>query len=187
MEKTNKNSLSDWIKAAMIAFVIYILIRTFFFSSYDVEGDSMQPTLEDGNKLVVNKMSYQIQDINRFDIIVFHANAKEDYVKRVIGIAGDRIRYKDDCLYVNGEKVDEPYLEKYKEGYPGQNFTGDFTLKELTGMTKVPKGKLFVMGDNRLESADSRHFGYIPVKNVVGKVDVRYWPVKEFNYKFTGE
>ncbi|MGG3495521.1 signal peptidase I [Peribacillus simplex] len=187
MEKTNKNSLSDWIKAAMIAFVIYILIRTFFFSSYDVEGDSMQPTLEDGNKLVVNKMSYQIQDINRFDIIVFHANAKEDYVKRVIGIAGDHIRYKDDCLYVNGEKVDEPYLEKYKEGYPGQNFTGDFTLKELTGMTTVPKGKLFVMGDNRLESADSRHFGYIPVKNVVGKVDVRYWPVKEFNYKFTGE
>ncbi|RRN72580.1 signal peptidase I [Peribacillus simplex] len=187
MEKTNKNSLSDWIKAAMIAFVIYILIRTFFFSSYDVEGDSMQPTLEDGNKLVVNKINYQIQDINRFDIIVFHANAQEDYVKRVIGIAGDSIRYKDDWLYVNGEKVDEPYLEKYKVGSPGQDFTGDFTLKELTGMTTVPKGKLFVMGDNRLESADSRHFGYIPVENVVGKVDVRYWPIKEFNYKFTGE
>ncbi|MGG0789751.1 signal peptidase I [Peribacillus simplex] len=187
MEKTNKNSLSDWIKPAMIAFVIYILIRTFFFSSYDVEGKSMQPTLEDGNKLVVNKINYQIHDINRFDIIVFHANSKEDYVKRVIGIAGDQIRYKDDWLYVNGEKVDEPYLEKFKEGFPGQDFTGDFTLKELTDVTKVPKGKLFVMGDNRLESADSRHFGYIPVENVVGKVDVRYWPVKEFNYKFTGE
>ncbi len=187
MEKTNKNFLSDWIKPAMIAFVIYILIRTFLFSSYDVEGKSMQPTLEDGNKLVVNKINYQIHDINRFDIIVFHANSQEDYVKRVIGIAGDRIRYKDDRLYVNGEKVDEPYLEKFKEGFPEQDFTGDFTLKELTDITKVPEGKLFVMGDNRLESADSRHFGYIPVENVVGKVDVRYWPVNDFNFKFTGE
>ncbi|MFJ7752361.1 signal peptidase I [Peribacillus muralis] len=187
MGKTNKNSLSDWIKAAVIAFVIYILIRTFFFSSYDVEGKSMQPTLEDGNKLVVNKITYQIHDIHRFDIIVFHANSKEDYVKRVIGIAGDRIRYKNDWLYVNGKKVEEPYLEKWKEGFPDQDFTGDFTLKELTGGTTVPEGKLFVMGDNRLESADSRHFGFIPVQNVVGKVDVRYWPLKEFNYRFTGE
>ena len=147
----------------------------------------MHPTLEDGNKLVVNKINYQIKDISRFDIIVFHSKGEEDYVKRVIGIPGDEISYRDDTLYINGEEFNEPYLAKFKKGYPGQNFTGDFTLKEITNQAAVPEGKLFVMGDNRLESADSRHFGYVSIHQVVGKVDVRYWPVNEFNIDFTGK
>lgn len=147
----------------------------------------MQPTLVEGDKLIVNKMNYQIGDINRFDIIVFRANVGENYVKRVIGLQGDNIRYQDDRLYINGKKVAEPYLDHFMEGYPEQDFTGDFTLKELTGISKVPNGKLFVMGDNRLESEDSRHFGYISIDKVVGKVDLRYWPIKEFNLDFEGE
>lgn len=147
----------------------------------------MQPTLDDGNKLIVNKVHYQIKDFDRFDIIVFHANTQEDYVKRVIGLPGDSIRYKDDSLYINGKKTNEPYLEYYKEGFPGQDFTGDFTLEKITNAPIVPEGKLFVMGDNRLESADSRHFGYISIEKVVGKVDVRYWPIKEFNFNFIDE
>ncbi|WP_407408080.1 signal peptidase I [Peribacillus sp.] len=187
MRKSKKHSVSDWIKSGMIAFIIYILIRTFFISSYTVEGESMQPTLGEGDKLIVNKVKYQISDINRFDVIVFHAHVGENYVKRVIGVQGDDIRYKDDWLYINGKKVPEPYLDHLKVGYPGQDFTGNFTLKELTGKSIVPDGKLFVMGDNRLESEDSRHLGYISMDKVVGKVDVRYWPIQDFNVDFIGE
>lgn len=139
----------------------------------------MMPTLKDGNKLVVNKIGYQLGALHRFDVIVFHANQREDYVKRIIGLPGDQIEYKGDRLYINGKEFDEPFLEPYREGIPGQELTGDFTLKELTGKTTVPEGKLFVMGDNRLESWDSRHFGFIPAKNVVGKVNLLYWPIKD--------
>jgi signal peptidase I len=182
-----KNSFLEWFKAGVIVFVLFIFIRTFFFASYQVEGVSMQPTLQDGNKLVVNKIGYQIQDIHRFDIIVFHANAREDYVKRVIGLPGDNIAYKDDWLYINGSKYQEPYLQKFKHPFPGQNLTGDFTLSELTDSRKVPGGKLFVMGDNRIGSMDSRHFGYVPIEKVVGKVDVRYWPLDKFATHFGGK
>lgn len=186
MSADRKNFFREWFKAGAIAFVLFIFIRTFFFSSYEVDGESMQPTLQDGNKLVVNKIGYQIQDINRFDVIVFHANNKEDYVKRVIGLPGDKIMYEDDWLYVNGIKYREPYLKDFKHPFPGQNLTGDFTLAELTNSRNVPAGKLFVMGDNRLGSMDSRHFGYVSIDQVVGKVDIRYWPLDEFNMDFKG-
>jgi signal peptidase I len=184
MASDQKNSIVDWLKAGIIAFVLFLFIKTFFFSSYEVQGKSMEPTLEDGNKLVVNKIGYQISDINHFDVIVFHASLQEDYVKRVIGLPGDRIAYKNDSLYINGVRYQEPYLEKYKHPFPGQNLTGDFTLKDLVNSDRVPKGKLFVLGDNRLESMDSRHFGFISIDKVVGKVDVRYWPFEEFNVNF---
>lgn len=106
--------------------------RTFFFSTYVVEGKSMMPTLQDGNMLVVNKVSYQVGELHRFDVVVFHANKKEDYVKRIIGLPGDYIEYKQDKLYINGQFVDEPYLETYKEQVKGRQLTGDFKLEELT-------------------------------------------------------
>ncbi|MDQ0217577.1 signal peptidase I [Peribacillus cavernae] len=186
MAANRKDSFMDWFKAGVIAFVLFLFIRIFFFSSYEVEGESMQPTLQDGNRLVVNKIGYQIQDIHRFDVIVFHANDRDDYVKRVIGLPGDKITYKDDWLYVNGVKYQEPYLQQFKHPFPGLNLTGDFTLNELTNSENVPNGKLFVMGDNRLGSMDSRHFGYVSIDKVVGKVDVRYWPLDKFNINFRG-
>ncbi|RFU67567.1 signal peptidase I [Bacillus sp. V59.32b] len=185
MAAKRKNLFLEWFKAGVIAFVLFICIRTFFFSSYEVDGKSMQPTLQDGNKLVVNKIGYQIQDIRLFDIIVFHANDREDYVKRVIGLPGDTIIYEDDSLYVSGVNYQEPYLKPFKP-FPGQNLTGDFTLGELTNSQKVPDGKLFVMGDNRFGSMDSRHFGFISIDEIVGKVDVRYWPLNKFNTNFRG-
>lgn len=168
----------------MIGFVIFLIIRTFLFSNYVVEGESMQPTLQNGNKLVVNKIGYQLNKLNRFDVIVFHANKKDDYVKRVIGLPGDQIEYRNDELYINGKKYDEPYLNEYKQQRKGQKLTEDFTLKQITGVTKVPEGKLFVIGDNRLESWDSRYFGYIDINQVVGKVSLRYWPIKKLDVKF---
>lgn len=184
MKEEIKKEGIEWIKAFAIGIIIFAFIRTFFFSNYIVEGESMMPTLEDGNKLVVNKIGYQIGDLNRFDVIVFHANQDEDFVKRIIGLPGDEIEYQQDHLYVNGKKMEEPFLEIYREQTLGGRLTGDFTLKEITGKKVVPQGKLFVLGDNRLGSWDSRHFGFISVDQVVGKVDLRYWPLKEVAVSF---
>lgn len=174
----------EWVKAFAIGIIIFAFIRIFFFSNYIVEGESMMPTLQDGNKLVVNKLGYQVGELNRFDVIVFHANPKEDFVKRIIGLPGDRIEYRNDQLYVNGQKYEEPFLNVYKEKTPGIKLTGDFSLLEITGKSKVPEGKLFVLGDNRLGSWDSRQFGFINVNQVVGKVDLRYWPLNEMDVNF---
>lgn len=174
----------EWIKAIAIGFLVFLIIRTFFFSNYVVEGSSMMPTLQDGNKLIVNKFVYKISDLERFDVIVFHANENEDYVKRVIGLPGDTIEYKDDKLYINGKYYEEPYLDRYKSKYPGRTFTGDFTLLEKTGYEKVPDGMVFVLGDNRLGSWDSRHFGFVSIDQIVGEVNVRYWPFNQWGFSF---
>ncbi|BBW97203.1 signal peptidase I [Geobacillus icigianus] len=168
----------------MTAVCLAVALRLFVFSPYIVEGKSMMPTLENGNWLVVNKLSYDIGPIHRFDVIVFHATRNEDYVKRVIGLPGDRIEYKNDVLYVNGKRMDEPYLRPYKQRLAGGKLTGDFTLEEVTGKTRVPPGCVFVLGDNRLGSWDSRHFGFVKISRIVGKVDLRYWPLNEFAFQF---
>ncbi|CRH97357.1 signal peptidase I [Streptococcus pneumoniae] len=91
MKKTLKKEGMEWIRTILIGVLLAVFFRTFFFSTYVVEGKSMMPTLQDGNMLVVNKVSYQVGDLNRFDVVVFHANKKEDYVKRIIGLPGDHI------------------------------------------------------------------------------------------------
>lgn len=159
-------------------------VRFLCFTNYMVEGKSMMPTLQEGNLLIVNKLSYQMGNIRRFDIVVFHANAKEDYVKRVIGLPGDRIEYKNDVLYINGKRIEEPYLQPYKQKLIDGKLTGDFTLEELTGQKTVPKGYIFVLGDNRLSSWDSRHFGFVKISRVVGKVNLRYWPFNKMAVRF---
>ncbi|WP_027724613.1 signal peptidase I [Tuberibacillus calidus] len=179
--KKDKREAFEWLKALAIAVIIAIVIRSFIFTNYIVEGQSMMPTLQDGNRLIVNKIDYDITKPHRFDIIVFHATPTDDYVKRVIGLPGDSIEYKNDVLYINGKKVDEPYLKPYKEQLVSGLLTENFTLKEITGVERVPKGKVFVMGDNRRNSVDSRRFGFVDMNQIVGKVDLRYWPFSEFN------
>jgi signal peptidase I len=179
--KKDKREAFEWLKALAIAVIIAIVIRSFIFTNYIVEGQSMMPTLQDGNRLIVNKIDYDITKPHRFDIIVFHATPTDDYVKRVIGLPGDSIEYKNDVLYINGKKVDEPYLKPYKEQLVSGLLTENFTLKDITGVDRVPKGKVFVMGDNRRNSVDSRRFGFVDMNQIVGKVDLRYWPISEFN------
>ncbi|WP_428911335.1 signal peptidase I [Niallia sp. Krafla_26] len=184
MKEEIKQEGIEWLKAFAIGTIIFVFIRTFFFSNYVVEGGSMMPTLQDGNKLVVNKIGYQIGDLHRFDVIVFHANQKEDYVKRIIGLPGDEIEYRDDILFINDKKYNEPYLEKYRKEAFGVHLTGNFTLLELTGSETVPEGHIFVLGDNRLGSRDSREFGFVSIDQVVGKVDLRYWPFDQIGVTF---
>ena len=104
MKEEIKKEGVEWLKAFAIGIIIFAFIRTFFFSNYIVEGESMMPTLQDGNKLVVNKIGFQIGELNRFDVIVFHANQEEDYIKRIIGLPGDTVEYRNDVLYLNGKK-----------------------------------------------------------------------------------
>jgi signal peptidase I len=184
MKEMVKREGLEWIKAFALGMIIFIFIRIFFFSNYVVEGESMLPTLEDGNKVVVNKLGYETEDLKRFDVIVFHANEEEDFVKRVIGLPGDKVEYREDMLFINGKKVEEPFLKQYREQSPVGYLTGDFTLQDLTGVERVPEGNLFVLGDNRLGSWDSRQFGFISEKQVVGKVNLRYWPLEEMDVSF---
>src|SRR5699024_2494547 len=172
------------IPVILLALVLAIIFRTSLFASYIVNGESMEPTLYDGNLLMVNKVVYNLTDVDRLDIIVFHADEREDYVKRVIGLPGDDIVYKNDKLYVNGEYVEEPFLDPFKEVRDGKPHTEDFTLEGVTGSEIVPEGKLFVMGDNRRESLDSREIGFVDAGTLVGKVDVKYWPVSEMQLSF---
>lgn len=167
-----------YLRTIVIAFVIAYAIRTLLFATYVVDGKSMEPTLHDGNLLMVNKVIYDWKDVNRFDVIVFHHDEQDDYVKRVIGIEGDSIEYRNDRLYINGEPQEEAYLQPFREEAVGK-LTEDFTLKEITGEVKVPKGYIFVMGDNRQKSLDSRKFGFVPIDSIVGKVDARYWPISQ--------
>src|SRR3954452_13023559 len=100
----NRNEIWEWIKALFIAIVLAFIVRTFIFTPIVVDGASMEPTLQDQDRMVVTK----IGEPKRFDIIVFHASENTDYIKRVIGLPGDRIEYKNDTLYINGEPYDEP-------------------------------------------------------------------------------
>ncbi|MCF6410982.1 signal peptidase I [Pseudalkalibacillus salsuginis] len=180
MTKT-KDSFWEWIKAIGIALLIAFIVRHFLFTNYVVYGESMMPTIQEGNRLIVNKINYDITKPQRFDLIVFKANEQEDYIKRIIGLPGDKVEYRNDKLYINDQPVEEKYLERFrKDLQEGSQLTGDFTLKDITSKKRVPEGMVFVLGDNRLHSIDSRHIGFVPLENIVGEVNLRYWPMSEF-------
>ncbi|MEC2053766.1 signal peptidase I [Peribacillus psychrosaccharolyticus] len=176
-----KNELWEWTKALVIALVLVFVIRYFLFTPIVVDGLSMVPTLKSEDRMIVNNFSYAIGDPKRFDIIVFEAPEGKDYIKRVIGLPGDEVSYKNDVLYINGKVYDEPYLADLKKQLTdGGLLTEPFTLSDVTDSKTVPEGHLFVLGDNRRYSKDSRHIGYIPYEKVLGSTKLVYWPVKEF-------
>lgn len=175
-----KNEVWEWTKALVIAVILAAVIRYFLFAPIVVDGLSMTPTLHDQDRMIVNKLSYEIGKPKRFDIIVFHAPEGKDYIKRVIGLPGDRIEYKNDTLYVNGKAYKEPYLDEFKKKVIDGPLTDPFTLKETAvGRDTVPEGELFVMGDNRRFSKDSRHIGTVPLSKILGKTSVVYWPLSD--------
>ena len=172
----NKNEIWEWIKVLFIAIVLAFIVRAFVFTPIVVDGASMEPTLQDRDRMVVTK----IGEPKRFDIIVFHATENKDYIKRVIGLPGDSIEYKDDILYINGKSYDEPYLEKSKQEVMGGPLTRSFTLRDTpVGSDVVPEGHLFVMGDNRRNSKDSRQIGAIPIEKVVGTTNIVFYPFEK--------
>lgn len=170
-----KSEIWELIKILVIAAVLAVTIRFFLFTPIIVDGESMMPTLENRDRMIVNKLSYKIGEPKRFDIVVFHATEEKDYIKRVIGLPGDTIEYKNDTLYINGKEMDEPYLDEYKKLLVGGTLTEPFKVK-------VPEGYIFVMGDNRRYSKDSRHIGPVPIDEILGKASIIYWPLEDFQW-----
>lgn len=182
--KENKGRGSEFLSTVLygvVALIIFLLIRHFLFAPVSVDGESMEPTLEDHDRLILNK----IDKIDRFDVVVFPAPSEPDkqYIKRIIGLPGDTIRYQDDVLYINEKPVEEEYLEKSIESMtPGDNLTEDFLLAAKTGEETVPEDTYFVMGDNRQNSKDSRfsEVGFIDADTVSGTTNLRIWPLEKF-------
>lgn len=179
-----KKQWVEWIKAFAIAAVLAIVVRVFLFAPVVVEGPSMLPTLHNGDHLIVSKINYTVGSPERFDIVVFHATEKKDYIKRVIGLPGDKVAVKDDQLYINGEPVDEPFLnEEVSQLTASEKLTQDFTISQLPGgFEEVPEGYLLVLGDNRDNSTDSRTIGMVPKDELVGEAVFIYWPFDRIGF-----
>lgn len=173
-----KNYIFDWIKGILLTLVLFYVIRYFLFIPIIVEGDSMMPTLENADRVIVNKIGPHITSFDRFDVVVFKVDDIR-YVKRIIGLPGDTISYEDDELYINGEKVDEPFIQEVKNNmHKYGKVTYDFTLKDILGAAKVPKDHYFVLGDNRLHSLDSRdkRVGFVKEEDLIGCVEFIMYP-----------
>ena len=143
--------------AIVLGILISIIIRTFLFDVIIIHGTSMMPTLIDNEKIIINKIGYRISEPDYGDVILFKHDENENYIKRIIGKEGDTIEIKDSLVYRNGKVLDEPYISADKYG--------DF-LK-----VTVPKGRYFVLGDNRAISLDSRYksVGNVKRENIIGK------------------
>lgn len=183
-----KKEVIEWIVAIGVAILIVAIIGKFIVTPYTIKGESMDPTLKDGERVVVNIIGFKTGGLEKGNVIVFHANQNDDYVKRVIGVPGDSVEYKNDKLYINGKKQDEPYLGYNTRHKQGDYITGTFQVKNLPNANPesnvIPKGKYLVLGDNREVSKDSRSFGLIDKDQIVGKVSLRFWPFSEFKQNF---
>ncbi|MFC4735584.1 signal peptidase I [Bacillus daqingensis] len=153
-----------WFSAVMLSILILVSVRLFVFSPAVVDGDSMEPSLRHENRMLISHIGYVFDEPERFDIVVFTSNDERHYVKRVIGLPGDTLWYDDGRLMVNGIPVAEPFLTGEKPAVPSE--------ERLT----VPDEHVYVLGDNRLNSYDSRHIGPVPVNQISGKAELIFWP-----------
>ena len=158
----------DTFKYILVVIFVFLLF-IFVVGMEQVVGPSMNPTLKEGNVIIVNKLLYRIKDIKRNDIVVLSQDEKH-MIKRVVGLPGDYIEYIDNYLYVNGIK----YKEKFIDGVN----TEDFSLKDL-GYDKIPDNMYLVLGDNRENSLDSRKYGLIKKNQIIGKAWAIIWPIKK--------
>jgi len=161
--------VKDWVVSIAVAVVLAFLIREFIVELYIVDGPSMQPTLQSQERLVVNKFIYGLRAPERGEILVFEypRDRKRDFIKRVIGVPGDTVEIKDGRVLVNNQLLSEDYiLEKTRGDYP---------------KSTVPQGTVFVMGDNRNNSEDSRFadVGFVPYELIKGKAVLVFWPVEQ--------
>ena len=164
-ETVKKNYIKEFLPYFMIILVV-VLIKTFVVSPIRVNGASMDPTLNDKDIMLLDEISYRFSDIERFDIVV--VKEEDEYlIKRVIGLPGETVEYKNDKLYIDGKYVKEDF--KHKE-------TFDFS-------TTLGKDEYFIMGDNRTNSTDSRVFGPISRDKIMGKTSLTILPISRFGNK----
>jgi signal peptidase I len=157
------------LKAAVLTTFITLVIRGFFLVPVMVEGHSMEGNLSHGDMMLVNKFS----SAKRFDVAVVKLDSGEVVVKRIIGLPGDDVKFVDNQLFINGKKTNEEFLN------PNLSFTNDFDLLSISGYEKLQPKTFFVLGDNRPRSRDSRSFGVVKQKQILGIAKVVYYPFRD--------
>lgn len=179
---TKTRSLVEWIIVVVGAVLVALIIKTFVMQAFFIPSESMVPTLKINDRVLVNKLSYRLHDVNRGDIIVFERPEGEsndqvkDLIKRVIALPGESVVINDNKIYINGQQLAEPYLPAGTINTPGPG-GATWTHKCTTDdPCVVPEGAVWVMGDNRTNSKDSRYIGPIPEDKIVGRAFVTVWP-----------
>jgi len=164
----------DLVETVVIALAVFVLIYLFLFQPHQVRGSSMYPSLHDGEYLLTDKVSYRLHQPKRGDVIIFTAphNEEYDYIKRIIGLPGETIKIENGKVFINGLALDEVYIPN-----DFTTFAGSFAKEGYNVL--LPPEQYFVLGDNRQHSSDSREWGSVPEKNIIGRAAFRYWPVEE--------
>ena len=183
--QSSTSPLIEIIQTVVVFLAVLMIVFLFIAQPHKVQGPSMFPTFHDGDYIITDKITYRFSTPQRGDVIVFEnpRNHSDDFIKRIMGLPGDKIKVQDGHLYINDHLVNEPYLQ------PNVITDGRFFLQE--GMEKtVDVGNYFVMGDNRQYSSDSREWGFVKKNEILGRVIVRYWPPNAAgflpgSYKFT--
>ncbi|MFC7061389.1 signal peptidase I [Halobacillus seohaensis] len=170
MSEQAKNEWLEWIKAIAIAVALAFILRTFFFATSIVEGASMNPTLESGERVMFNKIIYYLDEPHYGDIVIIERPSK-NYVKRVIGQPGDTVEFRENQLFVNDQAQEQTYLDDQT-----MSGTRDF------GPVDVPEGRYFVLGDNRSISKDSRNgLGFVNEDEIIGRTELIIYPFNEIS------
>ena len=179
--KRTRKSVVEWTVVLVGAIGLALIIKAFLFQAYYIPSPSMAPTLLEGDRILVNKLSYNLHSVNRGDLVVFSAQEKsggeDDLIKRVIALPGEFVTAQDGKMQIDGGLLLEPYL-------PLQTTVNPFTEPvncvnrpdEISGC-RVPSDHVFVMGDNRNNSRDSRFFGPVPIEDIEGRAFIRIWPL----------
>ena len=176
--------LFEWGSVIVAALAMALLVKAFLFQAFYIPSPSMEPTLDNGDRIIVNKLSYRLHDVNRGDVVVFKdpqgaVNGIEDLIKRVVALPGETISTEAGRVLINGGLLLEPYLIS-------QDLTGGFSLPpgcqnptNASDGCLVPPGHVFVLGDNRTNSKDGRFFGPIPEGSIIGRAFLRVWPLND--------
>lgn len=169
--------VGEWILVVAIAIGAAFLIRSFLFQQYYIDGPSMKTTLSPRDRVLVNKLSYKLHDVNRGDVVVFDRVSgaeHDDLIKRVIALPGETIEIRNCIVFIDGQTLQEPYLDAVQVAQtdPAQRCGSHVDLSPTT----VADDHVFVMGDNRVQSFDSREFGPIEISMIRGRAFVAVWP-----------
>ena len=166
----------EWAHSILVALILTLVIRTFVVQAFKIPSGSMRPTLLEGDKLFVNKYVYRFHPPRRGDILVFKypVDPKKDFIKRLVAVGGEKVEIRDGKIYVDGKMLEDPssfgqFYYYNHDPYGGPRET-----------IKVPEDSYYVLGDNSANSQDSRFWGFVPKKNVLGKAIFRWWPPKRF-------
>jgi len=169
--KNLKEETWEWIKSLVVAFVLAMFIRTFFFQAFKIPSSSMHPTLQVGDHLIANKLVYRFRDPERGEVVIFKFpdNTRRDFVKRLVGRPGEKIKIAGGKIYIDGkETTNDRITSRY--------YFNDEGMPEI----KVPTDFYFVLGDNSANSYDSRYWGFVPRKDFLGEALFIYWPPKRW-------